>query len=237
YSNAGYIVLGAIIERVSWQSYDDYVREHIYEPAGKADTGAAPLDRDVPDRATGYTHVSPKGGMVPDEWWNNLLMLPARGGPAGAVWPRVAGAPATESHGDRDLAGRHGHTAHAGVLALRLRLWRRARGADAGHRAHRWCAGGQRPPRSAPRAGERRRCPGELRSTSGDAGRPARPRAHRPAVASAVTLSRTHAGGSGRAHITSPDHERSAPTRGCRLVAGRCAEEALPTARGRHERR
>ena len=33
YSNAGYIVLGAIIERVSGQAYDDYVGEHIYAPA------------------------------------------------------------------------------------------------------------------------------------------------------------------------------------------------------------
>ena len=38
YSNAGFIVLGAIIERVTGQSYQDYVREHVYLPAGMADT-------------------------------------------------------------------------------------------------------------------------------------------------------------------------------------------------------
>ncbi|MGH7675353.1 MAG: serine hydrolase domain-containing protein, partial [Gemmatimonadales bacterium] len=34
YSNAGYVVLGAVIERVSGMSYYDYVREHIFRPAG-----------------------------------------------------------------------------------------------------------------------------------------------------------------------------------------------------------
>jgi CubicO group peptidase (beta-lactamase class C family) len=83
YSNAGYIVLGALIERVSGTSYDDYVHEHIYQRAGMADTEASPIDRDVPNQATGYTHASPDGETVPGEWWNNLLLLPARGGPAG----------------------------------------------------------------------------------------------------------------------------------------------------------
>jgi D-alanyl-D-alanine carboxypeptidase len=34
YSNPGYIVLGAIIERVSGEEYSAYVRRHIYRPAG-----------------------------------------------------------------------------------------------------------------------------------------------------------------------------------------------------------
>lgn len=89
YSNAGYIILGAIIERVSGQPYYEYVREHIYWPAGMHDTEAYPLDRDVPNRAVGYTHFSPDGETIPDEWWNNLLMLPARGGPGGGGYSTV----------------------------------------------------------------------------------------------------------------------------------------------------
>jgi CubicO group peptidase (beta-lactamase class C family) len=38
YSNAGYIVLGAIIEHVSKQEYADYVRKHILAPARMHDT-------------------------------------------------------------------------------------------------------------------------------------------------------------------------------------------------------
>ena len=34
YSNYGFILLGAVIEKVSGESYYDYVREHIYVPAG-----------------------------------------------------------------------------------------------------------------------------------------------------------------------------------------------------------
>src|SRR5436190_1163219 len=39
YSNSGYMVLGAIIERVSGQDYYTYVRDHIFRPAGMTNTG------------------------------------------------------------------------------------------------------------------------------------------------------------------------------------------------------
>jgi CubicO group peptidase (beta-lactamase class C family) len=55
YSNAGYVVLGLIIERVSGQSYHDYVREHVFRPAGMKDSDAYPQDAVVPNRAVGYT--------------------------------------------------------------------------------------------------------------------------------------------------------------------------------------
>ncbi|NUO98555.1 MAG: beta-lactamase family protein, partial [Nonomuraea sp.] len=42
YSNAGYIVLGAIIERVSRQDYAHYVRRHILTPARMHDTFLGP---------------------------------------------------------------------------------------------------------------------------------------------------------------------------------------------------
>jgi CubicO group peptidase (beta-lactamase class C family) len=53
YSNSNYVVLGAIIERVTKQSYAQYMHDHIFAPAGLARTviGDAP---ETPDRATGY---------------------------------------------------------------------------------------------------------------------------------------------------------------------------------------
>lgn len=39
YSNTGYMLLGAIIERVSGQSYGDFLQERIFTPLGMADTG------------------------------------------------------------------------------------------------------------------------------------------------------------------------------------------------------
>ena len=39
YSNTGYALLAAIIEKLSGQSYDEYVRDNILKPAGLSDTG------------------------------------------------------------------------------------------------------------------------------------------------------------------------------------------------------
>src|SRR5258708_18860937 len=39
YSNVGFSILAAIIESVSGQSYDQYVGEHIFKPAGMTRTG------------------------------------------------------------------------------------------------------------------------------------------------------------------------------------------------------
>lgn len=39
YSNAGYTVLAAIIEIISGQDYEDYLNEHLFEPAGMHFTG------------------------------------------------------------------------------------------------------------------------------------------------------------------------------------------------------
>jgi D-alanyl-D-alanine carboxypeptidase len=55
YSNYGYVLLGRIIEVASGQSYYDYVRDHIFKPAGMNSTGNLPEDRHVPDLSIGYT--------------------------------------------------------------------------------------------------------------------------------------------------------------------------------------
>jgi CubicO group peptidase (beta-lactamase class C family) len=55
YSNSGIVVLGAVIEKVSNQPYDEYLREHILMPAGMFDTGINFWDEIVPNRAMGYT--------------------------------------------------------------------------------------------------------------------------------------------------------------------------------------
>lgn len=55
YSNGGYVLLGAIIETVSGMSYHDYLREHVFRPAGMTET--TPYDRrvSVTNAAVGYT--------------------------------------------------------------------------------------------------------------------------------------------------------------------------------------
>ncbi len=55
YSNGGYVLLGAIIERVSGLSYHEYLREKVFRPAGMTET--VPYDSRVTrtNAATGYT--------------------------------------------------------------------------------------------------------------------------------------------------------------------------------------
>jgi len=76
YSNYGYVLLGALIEKVSGVSYYDYVQQRIYAPAGMSATGSLPESESVPNRAQGYTQDN--GNWVP-----NTDTLPYRGMAAG----------------------------------------------------------------------------------------------------------------------------------------------------------
>jgi len=65
-SNDAFIVLGAIIERVTGQSYDDFVHEHIFKPAGMTDTDVrAYKPIEIPDMAHGYMLVGQNGQPLP----------------------------------------------------------------------------------------------------------------------------------------------------------------------------
>jgi D-alanyl-D-alanine carboxypeptidase len=77
YSNYGFILLGAIIERLSGRSYYDYVNDKIFKPAGMASTGSLPESQSVPNRAVGY--MASDGGA----WVPNTDTLPWRGTAAG----------------------------------------------------------------------------------------------------------------------------------------------------------
>ena len=76
YSNAGYVVLGMLVERLSGRDYYRYVREGIYDPAGMSRTGAWQVDSLPTNTAIGY---SSQGGPTA----RNTLMLPGRGSAAG----------------------------------------------------------------------------------------------------------------------------------------------------------
>ena len=83
YSNYGFIVLGAVIEKVSGQSYYDYVRDHVYGLAGMTATGSEPEDQRVPNLSVGYTK------QAGDLWQRNTFFLPYRGTSAGGGYSTV----------------------------------------------------------------------------------------------------------------------------------------------------
>jgi CubicO group peptidase (beta-lactamase class C family) len=64
YSNAGYIVLGLLIERVTGEPYRDHVARHLFAPAGMTSTGLWALDERTDRRAIGYTQRG-KAGPLP----------------------------------------------------------------------------------------------------------------------------------------------------------------------------
>lgn len=83
YSNYGFILLGAVIEKVTGQSYYDYVHDHVYMPAGMTATASEPENRKVPTRSIGYTQ-GPGG-----RWQRNTDTLPYRGTSAGGGYTTV----------------------------------------------------------------------------------------------------------------------------------------------------
>jgi CubicO group peptidase (beta-lactamase class C family) len=55
YSNSGYIALGMIVEKVSGEKYEDYVKKHIFDLVDMAATGYDHEATILPHRAAGYT--------------------------------------------------------------------------------------------------------------------------------------------------------------------------------------
>ena len=80
YSNAGFILLGAIIEKASGQSYYDYVREHLFKPAGMTNTDFYELDADPANLATGFVDGPNRTRL------NNIFDLDVKGSPAGGAY-------------------------------------------------------------------------------------------------------------------------------------------------------
>ena len=81
YSNVGFILLGAILEKATGQDFFDYVQGHVFNPAGMVDSGYFEADEDLPRLALGY--------MRPPDWpqgkplRTHSQIKPFKGGPAG----------------------------------------------------------------------------------------------------------------------------------------------------------
>jgi D-alanyl-D-alanine carboxypeptidase len=83
YSNAGYYLLGMILEKVSGRTWAQFLSERIFQPLGMAATRANDLIDVIPHRASGYTWQN-------DRLQNALYVSPTHKWAAGAVVSSVA---------------------------------------------------------------------------------------------------------------------------------------------------
>lgn len=86
YSNAGYVLLGRIIENVSRESYFDYIGRHVFAPAGMDASGFDSLDDVTPKLAVGYF----RPGLFSSEWKADWMKTPFKGSPAGGGYSNNA---------------------------------------------------------------------------------------------------------------------------------------------------
>ena len=103
YSNAGYVVLGALVERVSGEEFRRYLTKHVFAPAGMTRTGFFDRDSLPPWAATGDTSGGPGNQSAPLH--PSTETLPGRGSPAGGSYSTVG-----------DLL-RYVHAQRTGVIA------------------------------------------------------------------------------------------------------------------------
>ncbi len=84
YCNVGYLLLGLLIEQATGLAYRDYVREHIFAPAGMTQTDFFAMDRVHPNVAEGADPLRDEAGRLTG-WQRNIYSFPPIGSPdAGA---------------------------------------------------------------------------------------------------------------------------------------------------------
>ncbi|MCP3027693.1 serine hydrolase [Halobacillus sp. A5] len=81
YNNAGYILLGLIIEQHTGRLFTEYVEADIFQKAGMKSSGYFPLDQLPKDTAVGY--IDNKENHT---WRTNIYSIPAKGGPDGGAF-------------------------------------------------------------------------------------------------------------------------------------------------------
>jgi len=82
YSNAGYLLLGLVVEEAAGTGYTEAVDARVFGPAGMGDSGFFAADEVRPDVAVGYLRPSEPGGL----WRTNLFSVPIIGGADGGAF-------------------------------------------------------------------------------------------------------------------------------------------------------
>jgi CubicO group peptidase (beta-lactamase class C family) len=84
YCNCGYVLLGLLIEHASGLSYREYVRRHIFEPAGMAHSEFFRMDVVAEEVAEGCDPIYDAQGRLVG-WKKNIYSYPPIGSPDGGA--------------------------------------------------------------------------------------------------------------------------------------------------------
>jgi CubicO group peptidase (beta-lactamase class C family) len=88
YCNAGYILLGLMVERATGGSYRDYVQTNVFDRAGMTRSAFLRMDLVEPDVAEGVEAIRDGNGTVTG-WRRNIFSYPPIGDPAGGAYTTV----------------------------------------------------------------------------------------------------------------------------------------------------
>lgn len=77
YVETGFFLLGMLIEKVSGKTYEQFLRERIFQPLGMSDTRLDSRDEIIPNRADGYTWRD--GGYRKAVWYSPTLTYSTAG--------------------------------------------------------------------------------------------------------------------------------------------------------------
>lgn len=80
YSNAGFILLGLVVEELTGQDFRDFVAERIFRSCGMTRTGYFAMDALPENTAYGYLP------QRENEWRTNIFAVPSIGGPDGGAF-------------------------------------------------------------------------------------------------------------------------------------------------------
>lgn len=82
YCNAGFIVLGLIVEKLTGLSFNEYVQENVFRTCEMDDSGYFRMDQLAERTAIGYVGSD-------ENWKTNIYSIPIVGGPDGGAYTTV----------------------------------------------------------------------------------------------------------------------------------------------------